>query len=149
MVEELENCASEKNEKGAEGQHEATQAISYLRRHGEYGYLQYLRCKRHRITRGSGAIESTIRRVINLRMKGNGIFWREENAEAMMVMRANLLSDQWDAEIKAVRERWKTGGRDDYKWKAENILESVKREYFEENDVIKMSEISEVLSNVA
>jgi len=149
VVEELENCASEKNEKGAEGQHEATQAISYLRRHGEYGYLQYLRCKRHRITRGSGAIESTIRRVINLRMKGNGIFWREENAEAMMVMRANLLSDQWDAEIKAVRERWKTGGRDDYKWKAENILESVKREYFEENDVIKMSEISEVLSNVA
>ena len=66
-----------------------------------------------------------------------------------MVMRANLLSDQWDAEIKAVRERWKTGGRDDYKWKAENILESVKREYFEEDDFIKMSEISEVLSNVA
>ena len=33
---------------------------------------------------GSGAIESTIRRVINLRLKGNGIFWTEDNAEAVI-----------------------------------------------------------------
>ena len=30
-----------------------------------------------------GAIESTIRRVINLRLKGNGIYWTEDNAEAI------------------------------------------------------------------
>jgi hypothetical protein len=41
-----------------------------LRVHGECEHLKYLMCKRKRITRGSGAIESSIRRVINLRMKG-------------------------------------------------------------------------------
>jgi hypothetical protein len=35
---------------------------------------------------GSGAIESSIRRVINLRLKGNGIFWLEENAEAILAL---------------------------------------------------------------
>jgi hypothetical protein len=34
---------------------------------------------------GSGAVEGAIRRVIDLRRKGNGIYWREENAEAMRV----------------------------------------------------------------
>ena len=39
---------------------------------------------------GSGAVESAIRRVINLRLKGNGIYWREENAEAMLVLRGGV-----------------------------------------------------------
>ena len=41
---------------------------------------------------GSGAVESAIRRVINLRLKGNGIYWRAENAEAMLVLRAAALT---------------------------------------------------------
>ena len=36
---------------------------------------------------GSGAIESAIRRVINLRLKGNSISWYEENAEGMLMLR--------------------------------------------------------------
>ena len=44
---------------------------------------------------GSGAVESAIRRVINLRLKGNGIYWREENAEAMLVLRAAALTGRW------------------------------------------------------
>ena len=39
---------------------------------------------------GSGAIESGIRRVINLRLKGAGKFWLEENAEHMIRMRSYL-----------------------------------------------------------
>jgi hypothetical protein len=44
---------------------------------------------------GSGAIESAIRRIVNLRLKGNGIFWREENAERVLHMRANLKAGRW------------------------------------------------------
>ena len=45
---------------------------------------------------GSGAIESAIRRVINLRMKGNGTFWRIENAEAMLMLRGYLKAGRFD-----------------------------------------------------
>jgi hypothetical protein len=129
--------------------HEAYQGIVYLRKHGQSKHLQYLRCKRIRITRGSGAIESCIRRVINLRLKGNGIFWNEENAEAVMQMRANLLSEQWDKEVAATRERWKTGGGKNYKWEAEEILKSVKLENEEADQMLKTSEISVFPSKVA
>jgi hypothetical protein len=44
---------------------------------------------------GSGVVESAIRRVINLRLKGNGIYWREENADAMWVLRAAVLTGRW------------------------------------------------------
>ena len=46
-------------------------AISYLERHGEEGHLAYARFRRRKLPLGSGAIESAVRRVINLRMKGN------------------------------------------------------------------------------
>ena len=45
---------------------------------------------------GSGAIESAIRRVINLRLKGNSISWKKENAEGMLVLRCLVLSKRWD-----------------------------------------------------
>lgn len=58
--------------------------INYLDRHGEAGRLDYAKFRRRKLPVGSGAIESAIRRVINLRMKGNSIFWNEENAEGML-----------------------------------------------------------------
>ena len=39
---------------------------------------------------GSGAIESAIRRVINLRVKSNSTYWLRENAETMIRLRAWL-----------------------------------------------------------
>jgi hypothetical protein len=45
---------------------------------------------------GSGPMESAIRRVINLRMKGNGIFWLEENADAMLMLRSFYKAGRWD-----------------------------------------------------
>ena len=66
-----------------------------------------------------------------------------------MLMRANFLSEQWDVEVRAVRERWKSAGGESYKWDAENIRESVKREYFEEDEKVKMPEISGEIRNAA
>lgn len=37
---------------------------------------------------GSGAIESAMRRVVNLRLKGGGIFWHESNANALLLLRS-------------------------------------------------------------
>ena len=50
-------------------------AINYLERHGTAGHMSYAQFRRRKLPVGSGAIESAIRRVINLRMKGNSIYW--------------------------------------------------------------------------
>ncbi len=70
--------------------------LSYLERHGEEGHLDYARYRRRGVPLGSGAIESAIRRVINLRLKGNSISWYEENAEGMLQLRCLVLSKRWD-----------------------------------------------------
>lgn len=44
---------------------------------------------------GSGAIESAIRRVINLRLKGPSLFWCKPNADAMLLLRAFCKSGRW------------------------------------------------------
>jgi hypothetical protein len=45
---------------------------------------------------GSGTVESAIRRVINLRLKGAGIFWTRETAECFLFLRAQMLSGRWE-----------------------------------------------------
>ncbi len=45
---------------------------------------------------GSGCVESAIRRVINLRLKSPGIFWKRETAEMMRFLRSTLLCGRWD-----------------------------------------------------
>lgn len=45
---------------------------------------------------GSGAIESIIRRVVNLRLKGAGMFWENENAEAFLHLRCQLKANRWN-----------------------------------------------------
>lgn len=57
--------------------------------------LDYSAAKRNNLPRGSGPMESAIRRVINLRLKGAGIFWHQENAEAMIVLRSYYKSGRW------------------------------------------------------
>jgi len=44
---------------------------------------------------GSGAIESAVRRVINLRLKSPCIFWKEDTAEEMLLLRAYYKSGRW------------------------------------------------------
>lgn len=45
---------------------------------------------------GSGAIESTIRRVVNLRLKNPGTFWSEESANQMILLRSYYKAGRWD-----------------------------------------------------
>jgi hypothetical protein len=44
---------------------------------------------------GSGAVESAMRRIVNLRLKGNGIFWRKENAEHVLLLRCYAKAGRW------------------------------------------------------
>ncbi len=45
---------------------------------------------------GSGAVESAIRRVVNLRLKGPGIFWCKGNAESLLMLRSYYKSGRWE-----------------------------------------------------
>ncbi len=45
---------------------------------------------------GSGAIESAIRRVVNLRLKSPCIFWNEDTAEEMLLLRSYYKTGRWE-----------------------------------------------------
>ena len=45
---------------------------------------------------GSGAMESSIRRVVNMRLKGAGIFWSEDSANEMLMLRCYYKAGRWD-----------------------------------------------------
>jgi len=45
---------------------------------------------------GSGAMESGIRQVVNMRLKSAGMFWKKENAEGFLHLRCYLKSRRWD-----------------------------------------------------
>src|SRR5208283_3186465 len=111
VVEELADLA------GIDGVNEdACTEIAYLRKHGEAGRLQYPTFRKLGLPLGSGAIESSIRRVINLRLKNNGMFWREGHAEEMLQVRAQVISKRWDERVKAMRQHLRCDGRADWKW---------------------------------
>ena len=111
VVEELTGLA----EMDAENEKARTE-IAYLRKHGEAGRLQYPTFRQGGLPLGSGAIESGIRRVINLRLKNNGMFWREAHAEEMLQVRAQVISKRWDERVKAMRQHLSRDGRTDWKW---------------------------------
>jgi hypothetical protein len=100
---------------------EMQREVNYLRRHGEAGRLSYPTFRRHRLPLGSGAIESSIRRVINLRLKGNGIFWLEENAEAVLALRAAVLCERWDETMDHVSASMARDNRLDWNWEAADL----------------------------
>ena len=56
--------------------------------HNNIGRMNYKQVKQEKLPMGSGAMESAVRRVINLRLKGAGIFWHEDNANAMLMLRS-------------------------------------------------------------
>jgi hypothetical protein len=46
---------------------------------------------------GSGAMESAIRRVINLRLKGASMYWSRDAAEAMILLRSYYKAGRWES----------------------------------------------------
>jgi hypothetical protein len=62
------------------------------------GFFSEVRSPEYKIFRksglptGSGTVESAIRRVINLRIKGTGLFWKREHAENVIFLRSLVLT---------------------------------------------------------
>jgi hypothetical protein len=100
--------------------------INYLERHGEAGRLDFAKFRRRKLPVGSGAIESAIRRVINLRLKGNSIFWNEENAEGMLALRGLVLSRRWKDEFAKITESMAGDRRLDWKWQSPDMPAQLK-----------------------
>ncbi len=57
--------------------------------------MQYHRFSSLQLPHGSGAVESAIRRVINMRLKGPGIFWHEDTANEMLLLRCYYKANRW------------------------------------------------------
>jgi len=58
--------------------------------------MAYERLRALKMPIGSGSVESAIRRVVNLRLKGPCIFWCKENAEAILLLRCYWKAGRWD-----------------------------------------------------
>ncbi len=110
VVEELSELAEGLENEGMKPE------IAYLQKHGEAGRLSYPHFRKLGIPLGSGAIESGIRRVINLRLKSNAMFWREPNAESMLQVRAQVLSNRWDERVQEMRKLRRSDGSTDWTW---------------------------------
>src|SRR5207244_771273 len=100
--------------------------IRFLERHGEAGHLNYAQYRRRHLPLGSGAIESAIRRVINLRMKGNSIFWEEENAEGMLLLRSLVLSRRWKETFAQITASMSRNRRLDWEWQSPDMPAQLK-----------------------
>ncbi|MCK5591751.1 MAG: hypothetical protein KAI72_07330 [Candidatus Pacebacteria bacterium] len=58
---------------------------------GDHSKFQYKTFRNNALPTGSGTVESAIRRVINLRIKGTGLFWKREHAENIIFLRSLVL----------------------------------------------------------
>lgn len=88
--------------------------IAYLRHHGESGRLSYPYFRSPGLPCGSGSIESGIRRLINLRLKSNSMFWTSAHAESMLQVRSQVIPGGWDKSLKARGEFRRTVAHDGY-----------------------------------
>lgn len=70
-----------------------TRWINYLEKH--IPRTKYPEYQKDKWLRGSGIVESGIRRVINLRFKGPSSFWYPENVEKLFMLRATCLAKRW------------------------------------------------------
>jgi hypothetical protein len=113
--------------------------IRYLTKHSDSGRLRYESFRRRGVPLGSGAIESTIRRVINLRLKGNGIYWTEDNAEAVFQLRAAVVSRRWDELLEQTRAAMAKDRRLEWRWIPPECLAELKALEDEDDDLAQPS----------
>jgi hypothetical protein len=104
------------------------QPLGYLTKHAAAGHLEYKRLRRRGLPQGSGAVESAIRRVINLRLKGPGLMWQAGNAEGALVLRAAAVTERWDETLAGVREGMGRDRRVGWSWEAPDMLAELKAE---------------------
>jgi DNA polymerase III epsilon subunit-like protein len=68
--------------------------------------MQYDRFRAEGLPIGSGVIESGVRRIVNLRLKGASLFWLPENAEEILYLRCQIKSGRWVTFVKSVLTQW-------------------------------------------
>jgi hypothetical protein len=66
--------------------------------------FEYRAFKEKGLPLGSGTAESAIRRVINLRIKGCGIFWKRESTEKMILLRSLFLTGRLEIALEKVSQ---------------------------------------------
>ena len=69
------------------------------------GAIDYAAIQKLKLPIGSGAIEGAVRRVVNLRIKGAGTFWKQENAEAALHLRCQLKTHNWNNFYEEILEK--------------------------------------------
>jgi hypothetical protein len=72
-----------------------------IRTHRDYfiknqNRMAYAKLMAMKLPIGSGAIESTVRRVVNLRLKGASLFWCRASAEAILLLRSYYKAGRWN-----------------------------------------------------
>jgi hypothetical protein len=102
--------------------------VAYLDKHLEAGHLEYDEMQRLGLPIGSGAIESAIRRVVNQRLKGNGLMWCEGNAEGMLLLRAAALTGRWEEALHQALQSSCRDGRQDWHWSSPDMPIQLKAE---------------------
>lgn len=86
--------------------------------------MNYKACDERNVPKGSGAVESAIRRVVNQRIKSNAKFWKPKNVETMLLWRGYLKTERledllrWSRQFRA---RWWT---DSDRQPAQNALKA-------------------------
>ena len=75
-------------------------AIKYFEKHIDH--MQYAIVKEMSLPIGSGLVESAVRRVINLRFKAPGTFWKEGVVQGLMHLRAFFKAGRWDEMMKRI-----------------------------------------------
>src|SRR5215471_4767825 len=69
------------------------QSSYFIKNQSRMAYAKLLAMK---LPIGSGAIESTVRRVVNLRLKGPSLFWCRASAEAILLLRSYYKAGRWN-----------------------------------------------------
>jgi hypothetical protein len=105
-----------------------TQPLGYLTKHLEAGHLAYGQFRRQGLPLGSGAVESAIRRVINLRLKGPGLMWLGANAEGALVLRAAALTGRWEETLARARAEMGKDRQLGWEWQSPDMVAELKAE---------------------
>ena len=77
-----------------------TRAVGYVGTHAHR--MRYVTLEARKLPIGSGQVESAVRRVVNLRFKAPGSFWKETTVSGLMHLRAAFKAGRWDEVMQGV-----------------------------------------------
>lgn len=86
---------------------QAVTSLNHFDRHKNR--MRYSIFKEQGLPIGSGHVESAIRRVVNLRIKAPGTFWKKDMGEYFLFLRSQLICGRWSIFFKNVTGRYRTG----------------------------------------